>query len=108
MLARVALTLPLSTAWPERGFSAMGRVKTMARNRLLDVTLSALLNVSLNGPQQLPDEAALAIADKWLSRKTRRAITQKKMDDVGTINLDDGSGSESDEADNMDRDRFII
>ena len=33
-LASIALTIPLSNAWPERGFSTLARIKTKQRNRL--------------------------------------------------------------------------
>jgi len=44
--------MTLATTWPERGFSTLCRVKTKQRNRLLDVTLNALINVSINGPDR--------------------------------------------------------
>ena len=89
MLANIALAIPLSTAWPERGFSTMARVKSKTRNRLLDITLSALLNISLNGPQELSSEAAGAIADKWLCKKKRRTVTERKLDKLNVTDLDD-------------------
>jgi len=49
----VVLSIPLVTAWPERGFSTLCRVKTKQRNRLLNVTLNASINVSMNGPESL-------------------------------------------------------
>ena len=52
-LAAIALTLPMSTAWPERGFSALLPVKKKLRNRPIDNNLSALLNLSINGPTRL-------------------------------------------------------
>ena len=61
-LATIALTVPLSTCWPERGFSTMLRIKLKSRNRLLDEMLCALMNISLNGPAQLDIEEAEEIA----------------------------------------------
>ena len=46
-MSKVALTLPISNAWPERSFSALTRIKSKARNRLLDTTLRSLLQVSI-------------------------------------------------------------
>jgi len=46
------LFIPLATAWPELGFATLCRVKTKQRNRLLDVTLNVLINVSMNGPNR--------------------------------------------------------
>ena len=47
-LAKIHLTIPLSTTRPERGFSILARIKTKIRHRLLHSTLAALLSVSLN------------------------------------------------------------
>jgi len=49
----IVLSTPLATAWPERGFSTLCRVKTKQRNCLFDVTLNALINVSMNCPESL-------------------------------------------------------
>ena len=62
-LCCIALSIPLSTAWPERGFSTLCRVKSKQRNRMLDTTLNALINVSINAPKQLSDEDGLVIAE---------------------------------------------
>jgi len=47
------LFIPLATTWPEQRFSTLCRVKTKQRNRLFDVTLTALIHVSMNGPESL-------------------------------------------------------
>jgi len=47
------LSIPLATTWPEQRFSTLFRVKTKQGNRLFDVTLNALINVSMNGPESL-------------------------------------------------------
>ena len=81
-LATIALTIPLATAWPERGFSTLARIKTKSRNRLLDGTLCSLINVSMNGPEELTDEAAHNIAKKWIDRKNRRKVTERAIAQV--------------------------
>ena len=81
-LMKIAMTVPLSTAWPERGFSALKHVKSFMRNRLLTAMLNALLQISLNGPRVLSDEQANAIAEKWLGEKKRRKVTPRGMKDV--------------------------
>jgi len=45
--------IPLATTWLEQGFSTLCRVKTKQCNELFDVTLNALINVSVNGPESL-------------------------------------------------------
>lgn len=81
-LATIALTIPLSTCWPERGFSSMLRIKSKSRNRLLDELLCALMSISINGPAQLDRGEAETIANKWLDKKRRRSVTER-----GTFNL---------------------
>ena len=110
LLATIALTMPMSTAWPERGFSAMARIKTKMRNRLLDVSLCALMNVSLNGPPQLGDDDALAIAESWISRKHRRNIQEKLQclsDDEGGVDSSDEDSLDSSDFE-LDGDRFLL
>ena len=74
-LCCIALSIPLSNAWPERGFSTLCRVKTKQPNRLLDVTLSA----SINGPAQLTDEDAQAVAEKWQKTKKQRQVMERPL-----------------------------
>ena len=88
-MAKIALTIPLATAWPERGFSALKRVKTQARNRIGNDLLSALLNVSMNGPEELSDEDALDIAKKWKEAKQRRVVTNRRTKPGSGLDDDD-------------------
>ena len=70
-LASVALVLPMSTVDCERGFSALGRIKTKLRNRLLEATLNQLLFVAVEGPPLAEfnfDEAVTL----WAGKKRRR------------------------------------
>ena len=68
-LCCMALSILLATAWQEQGFSTLFRIKTKKRNRLLGATLNALMNVSINGPPQLTDDDADAVAEKWQNTK---------------------------------------
>ena len=74
ILCQIALTIPLSTAWPERGFSRLSNIKCKARNRLGDKMVQALMSIFINGPSRLTDDMALAIADRWYNHKHRRNI----------------------------------
>ncbi|ELT88776.1 hypothetical protein CAPTEDRAFT_216552 [Capitella teleta] len=58
-IAHVAMVLPVSTADCERGFSAMKRIKTKQRNRLIDTTLNNLMMITLEGPSCQDMEAHL-------------------------------------------------
>ena len=88
-LSKVALTLPISNAWPERGFSALTRIKSKARNRLLDTTLRSLLQVSMNGPSRLTKIQTLALASRWHASKDRRTVSTPIKIDVQDIDDDD-------------------
>ena len=44
MVAEAAWTMPLSNCWPERGGSAIKRIKTRMRSRLTDDMLNALMH----------------------------------------------------------------
>ena len=47
----ILLTLPVTNAWPERGASAIKRIKTRLRNRLAPDILNALMQITINGPE---------------------------------------------------------
>ena len=49
-LANVALTLPISSACCERGFSCQNRLKTANRNRLSEGRLASLVKIAIEGP----------------------------------------------------------
>ena len=50
-LAEVTLSAPITNAWPERGASAIKRIKTQLRNKLKNDMLSSLFHISVNGPE---------------------------------------------------------
>ena len=61
ILAQIALTLPVSNADAERGFSCINRVKTKLRNRLTLCSLDNLIRISIEDPEKDFDfEAAVA------------------------------------------------
>ena len=43
-------SLPVTNAWPERGASAVKRVKTRFRSQMKDDPLNSLLMITINGP----------------------------------------------------------
>ena len=49
-IAKVALVTPVTNAWPERGASAVKRVKTCFRSQMKDDLLDSLLMITINGP----------------------------------------------------------
>ena len=70
-LACIALVIPVSTAECERSFSAMKRIKTDSRNRLLTENLNHLMRISIEGPliDQFDFEQALEL---WRAMRQRR------------------------------------
>ena len=76
-IAEVALALPVSNAWPERGASALKNVKTKQRNRLTSHMLDSILHVCINGPpvESLEGEALIKRAvTTWTGAKNRRRL----------------------------------
>lgn len=73
-LANLALTMPLSTAECERGFSTLARIKTNQRNWLLNTTLSHLMMISIQGPTiaDVTSEWCDAVTRMWFKQKDRR------------------------------------
>ena len=72
VVAEIALTLPVSNAWPEHGASALKLVKSRLGSRLKNDMLQCLLHVKINGPDVLSPDAKTIIkmvADEFLSRK---------------------------------------
>ena len=90
-LCNVPFTIPFGTVLPERGFSVLCRVKTKSWNRIGASLLKYLLNISINGPEELSEEDASKIADKWLLAKSRRAVGSR------TVEVEEDSSVESGE-----------
>ena len=85
-LAKIAVSLPVSTAWPERGFSTLSRIKSKSINRILSGMLNSLLQVSTNGPK----ETARKLAKTWQAMKKRRSVKMPAMAvDVETDDRDE-------------------
>jgi len=79
-IAKVALILPVSNAWPERGASAMKLVKTRCRNSLQNEMLEALLMVLINGPSVKDCGPLVKLAVKtWLGEKKRKKLPPTKI-----------------------------
>ena len=56
-IPKIAYVIPVSNAWPERGGSAIKRIKTSKRCTLKMDALKALLIISVNGPRPGTPEA---------------------------------------------------
>lgn len=81
-IAAIILSLPVSNAWPERGASALKRIKTRLRSRLKDNMLSGLLQVSINGPPvEEATEFVNTCVNNWYEAKPRRKLKEVKAKD---------------------------
>ena len=76
-LAECCLSLPVSNAWPERGTSALKRIKTRLRSRLSNSMLQSLMQISINEPPINSKETEDIIEDcikVWTLQKKRRKM----------------------------------
>ena len=70
-LARVCLTLPISTADCERAFSTMQRIKTRLRSEMNNTTLNHCMRISIKGPK-LQDFDFDSAVRTWSGLQNRR------------------------------------
>lgn len=79
-LADVIHSTPTTKTWPERGASALKRIKTKSRNKISQKMLNCHLQVSINGPQpgtQKTFEVIKKANEKWLAAKPCRKLPKK-------------------------------
>ena len=70
--------MPITNAWPERGASAIKRIKMRPRSHLLNKMLESLLHIAINGPEVCTEECEQLIresAKMWLNEKKRNKRT---------------------------------
>lgn len=60
------LSIPISSAEAERGFSALKYVRDSHRSRLTPTSLDAIMRIKLNGPDELDYFAASKYARNWV------------------------------------------
>lgn len=76
-LAEVCMSLPVSNSWPERGASAVKRLKTRLRSSLKGDMLESLMHITINGPEVQECESLVKKAvKKWHEVKARRKIAK--------------------------------
>jgi hypothetical protein len=63
--------IPASTASVERSFSYMNLIKTPLRSRLTQRNLEALMRISMEGKNKLPDSDLDTLIDKFENKKDR-------------------------------------
>ena len=73
-IAKISLSIPVATASVERSFSQMKLIKTRLRSSLNDTSLSHLMKITIESPDQLTDGNLDEIVEVW-ARKNRRIVT---------------------------------
>ena len=73
-IARISLSIPVAIASVERSFSQMKLIKTRLRSSLNDTSLSHLMKIAIESPDQLTDGNLDDIVEVW-ARKNRRIVT---------------------------------
>ena len=68
---QIAITLPVSNADSERGFSCMNKIKTQLHNRLTVSSLDTLLRISIEGSDISQFDFSNAVT-KWALLRNRR------------------------------------
>lgn len=110
-IAKIAVVTPVTNAWPERGASAVKRIKTRSRSSMNCDLLNALLTISINGPalktkeyEELMEHVALMYADEKHKKCPRGYINavRKKSLSSGAQTVDIDEISEIEEAEKID------
>ena len=69
-IAAIGFTLPVSTASVERSFSQMKLIKTRLRNSHTEGSLTQLMGIAIESPDQLTEDEIEVILDIWNTSKT--------------------------------------
>ena len=70
--AKIAGITPVTNAWPERGASAVKRIKSRLRSTMNNDMLNGLIHISMNGPPvntKEADELIERVVDKFIQEK---------------------------------------
>ena len=106
-LAKVACITPVTNAWPERGASAVKRIKLRTRSTMKNDLLNGLMLISINGPKANSSEAEKMIKKACLKvQQTRRnkrsnvfvVRTTLKVASTQTVEVKDEAQVELEEA----------
>ena len=72
-IGAICLSIPVTTASVERSFSQMKLIKTSFRSSLNDKSLSNLMKIALESPDELTDSHLEEVVNVW-NRKSRRIV----------------------------------
>ena len=89
-IAKICLSLSVSNAWPERGESAVKRLKSRLRSSLNNDMLASLMHVSINGPELHTSQCDNLITEtvkEWLTQSRRKIVGGKEGNAVKSVNV---------------------
>ena len=72
-IGAICLSIPVTTASVERNFSQIKLIKTRLRSSLNDKSLSNLMKIALESPDELTDSHLEEVVNVW-NRKNRRIV----------------------------------
>ena len=72
-IGAICLSIPVTTASVERSFSQMKLIKTRLRSSLNNKSLSNLMKIALESPDELTDSHLEEVVNVW-NRKSRRIV----------------------------------
>ena len=72
-IGAICLSIPVTTASVERSFSQMKLIKTRLRSSLNDKSLSNLMKIALESPDELTDSHLEEVVNVW-NRKSRTVV----------------------------------
>ena len=72
-IGAICLSIPVTTASVERSFSQMKLIKTRLRSSLNDKSLSNLMKIALESPDELTDSHLEEVVNVW-NTKSRRIV----------------------------------
>ena len=72
-IGAICLSIPVTTASVERSFSQMKLIKTRLRSSLNDKSLSNLMKIAFESPDELTDSHLEEVVNVW-NRKSRRIV----------------------------------
>ncbi|XP_048580041.1 zinc finger protein 862-like [Nematostella vectensis] len=80
-IVEICLSLPVSNAWPERGASAIKRLKTRLRSSMKNDMLQALMHVTINGPSTSECKPIIEeVTRQWLAKPRRKLANPPSKD----------------------------
>ena len=73
-IGAICLSIPVTTASVERSFSQMKLIKTCLRSSLNDKSLSNLMKIALESPDELTDSHLEEVVNVWNKKSRRRVV----------------------------------